>query len=214
MTNTEPPAGRPSGGEGGALLPAELRGSREILGPGEHPFPSKYAVRSPGIRIEPSIYLDALMREVVLFGGRIVIRKFDTPRDLMSLPDPVIVNCSGLGAKEIFGDRELIPIKGQLTVLVPQPEINYRTAGGVPDAPAAPGGFGIHMLPRSDGIILGGTQERGVATLEPNEEARKRVVDGHIELFRAMRQLVPGARLTKFEAPRETPSLETFFNQE
>lgn len=213
-TNTEPQAGRSSGGEGGALLPAELRSGREILGPGEHPFPSKFAIRTPGIRIEPSIYLEALMRDVVLFGGRIVIRKFDTPRDLMSLPEPVIVNCSGLGAKEIFGDRELIPIKGQLTVLVPQPEINYRTAGGVPDAPSAPGGFGIHMLPRSDGIILGGTQERGVATLEPNDEARKRVVEGHIQLFHAMRSPMPGAQLTRSEAPRETPSLDSFFGPE
>ena len=213
-TNTEPQAGRSSGGEGGALLPAEIRGSREILGPGEHPFPSKYAIRSPGIRIEPSIYLEALMREVVLFGGRIVVRKFDTPRDLMSLSEPVIVNCSGLGAKELFGDKELIPIKGQLTVLVPQPEINYRTAGGLPDAPAAPGGFGIHMLPRSDGIILGGTQERGVSTLEPNEDARKRVVDGHIELFRAMHPPAAGAPLTTSVPPRETPRADSFFGLE
>jgi hypothetical protein len=55
-------------------------------------------------------------------------------------------------------------------------------------------------------IILGGTQERGVSTLEPNEGARKRVVEGHIELFWTMRPAAVGARITKFEAPRETPS--------
>jgi D-amino-acid oxidase len=217
VTNVEPQAGRSVGGEGGALLPAELRGGREVLGPGEHPFPSKYAIRTPGIRIEPSIYLTALMRDVVLFGGRIVVRKFDTPRDLMSLAEPVIVNCTGLGAKDLFGDKELIPIKGQLTVLVPQPEINYRTSGGVPSSSeqnAAPGGFGIHMLPRSDGIILGGTQERGVSTLDPNDEARRRIVEGHIQLFTAMRPPVPGQPLATSEPPRTVPSLETFCDTE
>ena len=37
------------------------------------------------MRIEPSIYLEALMRDFALFGGKIVGRKSDTPRDLMSL---------------------------------------------------------------------------------------------------------------------------------
>jgi hypothetical protein len=78
-----------------------------------------------------------------------------------------------------------MPLKGQLTVLVPQPEVDYATFGGI--SRAAAGGFGIHMQPRSDGIILGGTSERGIWSLEPNEEARERVVQGHIELFDAMR---------------------------
>src|SRR5262245_35469009 len=67
------------------LLPDSLRPNhkRELLGPGEHPFATKYATRTLALAIEPSIYLDALVRDVILFGGHIVIRKFDTPRDLM-----------------------------------------------------------------------------------------------------------------------------------
>ena len=45
-----------------------------------------------------------------------MIRKFDTPRDLMSLNESVIVNCTGLGSKTIFNDNKLVPVKGQLTV--------------------------------------------------------------------------------------------------
>ena len=32
----------------------------------------------------------------------------------------MIVNCTGLGAKAIFSDPELMPLKGQLVVLIPQ----------------------------------------------------------------------------------------------
>jgi hypothetical protein len=42
------------------------------------------------------------------------------------------------------------------------------------------------MMPRSDGIALGGTAEEGVWTLEPNETERQRIVDEHIELYAAM----------------------------
>jgi hypothetical protein len=69
---------------------------------------------------------------------------------------------------------------------VPQAEVNYHTNGGVPDQPR-PGALGIHMMARSDGIILGGTSQRGVWTLEPDEAERKRVVDSHIAVFSAMR---------------------------
>ena len=67
-------------------------------------------------------------------------------------------------------------------------------------------------MPRSDGIILGGTTERGVWDLEPNEEARRRIVDGHVELFSAMRRPEPGLRLTMSGAPEDTPALESFFD--
>jgi glycine/D-amino acid oxidase-like deaminating enzyme len=166
-------------------LTARFDIGREVFGPGEHPFPTKYAVRSPQIRIEPSIYLDGLMRDFELFGGRIVMRKFDTPRDLMTLREPIVMNCTGLGARDLFGDQELIPLKGQLTVMVPQPEVQYHTNGGVPPVPGA--SLGIHMMARSDGIILGGTSQRGVWTLEPDEAERTRVVESHMKVFGAMR---------------------------
>ena len=167
-------------------LEANLRTEREVLQPGEHPFPTKFAIRRTTLRIEPSIYLEALMRDVKLSGGRIVIRKFETPRDLMTLPEPIVVNCTGLGARDLFGDKALVPLKGQLTVLVPQSGVDYQTSGGV-NLPSTPG-IGIHMMPRSDGIILGGTSQRDVWTLEPDDAERKRVVEGHIELFSRMKQ--------------------------
>ena len=178
----------PTGSGPESLLPAALRTGRDVFGPGEHPFPLRYATRRATLRIEPSIYLDAMVKDVLLFGGRIVIRAFETPRELMTLDEPVVVNCTGLGARELFGDDELVPTKGQLTVLVPQPEVRYRTTGGITPQP----GIGIHMMPRADGIVLGGTSERGEWSLEPDEAARRRVVEGHMALYAAMRPPTSG----------------------
>src|SRR5262249_28056052 len=135
-------------GETGDLLPAGLRPGEILFEPGEHPFPTKYVIRRPTIRIKPSIYLDALVRDFLLFVGRIIIRKFDTSRDLTFLPEPVIINCTGLGSRMLFGDQELIPLKGQLTHFIPQPEINYQTASDARN-PGLRGSIGIHMMPRS-----------------------------------------------------------------
>ncbi|PYS54830.1 MAG: FAD-dependent oxidoreductase [Acidobacteria bacterium] len=166
------------------LLPSQLRTGQVVLEPGEHPFPAKYAIRRSSMRIQPSIYLDALVRDFLLFGGRIVIRKFDTPRDLMSLSESI------------------------LTHFVPQPEINYQTISAPGNT--ARGSIGIHMMPRSDGIALGGTSERGVWTLEPNEEARQRIVEAHIHLFTAMRPPSKTDQLTRAETAPEVPGLESF----
>ena len=172
-----------------ALLPPDVQGSRVILQPGEHPFPTKYAIERDEMRIEPSIYLDALMEDFLDWGGRVVIRKFETPRDVAALPENVIVNCTGLGAKALFNDAELTPLKGQLVVLIPQSEINYGTTGGA-RTPATPESGFVHMMPRSDGIILGGTSIRDNWSLEVEEKDRQRVVEAHIELFGAMQKAV------------------------
>jgi glycine/D-amino acid oxidase-like deaminating enzyme len=70
-----------------------------------------------------------------------------------------------------------MPIKGQLTVLAPQPEVDYITIG--------PGD--LYMMPRQDGIILGGTHERGEWSLEPNPNESARILRGHQELFATLR---------------------------
>jgi len=164
-----PRRGADEGGPG--LMPDGLTVRPVVLNPGEHPFATSHAYCAPNLRFEPSIYLDALMRDVVAFGGRFVVRTFETKRDLAALSETLILNCTGLGAKTLFGDDELIPIKGQLTVLVPQSEVNY-TAGG--------------MMPRSDGIVLGHVAKRGVSSLEVDEGERKRVVEAAIAFFARM----------------------------
>jgi len=158
---------------GPPLIPDSIGMGRTTLGPGEHPFATPYASVLPVLRFEPSIYLDALMREVIAFGGRIVVRKFDTPRDLAALAEPVLVNCTGLGSATLFDDRELVPVKGQLVVLVPQAEVTYTAAG---------------MMPRGDGIVLGHVSQRGNASLEVDEAARDRVLNNAIAFFGAMKR--------------------------
>lgn len=169
------------------LLPSHLRIGLEILGPGGHPFPTRYATRERHMKFEPATYLDRLVKDVRLFGGHIVIRELETRRDLMALSEKLIINSTGLGSHDLFGDDEVIPYKGQLTLLAPQPEVTYETGGGVTTT-SGYAGVSLHMSPRRDGIALGGTAERDEWSLEPNPEARQAVVDGHIELFSAMRR--------------------------
>jgi glycine/D-amino acid oxidase-like deaminating enzyme len=189
-TDNGPAPGQGGGGGGnaggrGPLMPASITNPRVVLDRGEHPFPTRYAIERQEMRIEPSIYLDALMNDFLLWGGKVVIRRFETPRDVVALSENVIVNCTGLGSKALFNDPELMPLKGQLTVLMPQSEITYSTSGGA--KPPAPGAGFIHMMPRTDGIVLGGTSLRDDWTLTVDEPQRQRIVDTHIELFNLMR---------------------------
>ncbi len=181
------------------LLPSEMALGQVVFGPGEHPFPSAYAAERPVLRFEPSIYLDALMHDVVAFGAKIVVRTFDTPRDLMTLPEALVVNCTGLGAKRLFGDDELVPIKGQLTVLVPQPDVTYTLDG---------------MLPRSDGIVLGHVSQRGVWTLDVDEDAQKRIVERHMATFGAMKPPAARGFFMRDDPPSAVPPVESFFGRE
>ena len=118
----------------------------------EHPFGVPFAHRKYSMLIEPAIYLNALIRDYHLAGGKIVVREFRSAPELMTLRETLILNCTGLGARTLFEDTELIPIKGQLVFLLPQPELDYMTIG--PN--------GIYMFPRHDGVLLGGSFDRGV----------------------------------------------------
>jgi glycine/D-amino acid oxidase-like deaminating enzyme len=104
-----------------------------------------------------------------------VVRRFETPAAVAALPEPVVFNCTGLGAGALFGDREIVPVKGVLVVLLPQPEVTYNILGG-----------GGYMFPRRDGVVLGGTFDRGDWTLTPEPEAVARILSRHAALFGAM----------------------------
>lgn len=145
------------------------------LGPNEHPFGDRYCRRYWQMLIEPPIYLNAMLRDFHIAGGKVVVRELVDVEDLLELPEVAIVNCTGIGAKALFGDEELMPIKGQLTVLLPEPEVDYIMVYS-----------GLYMMPRKDGILLGGTHERNEWSLEPNPTEMQRVMSGHQDFYEEM----------------------------
>lgn len=143
---------------------------------GDHPFPVDYARHYNTMLIEPAVFLPAVMSDFFGAGGKIGIREFAAAEEILALEEEVIFNCTGLGSHALFGDDMLMPVKGQLTFLLPQEEVDFNIIGN----------GGLYMFPRSDGILLGGTYERGEWNLEPDPEATRRIIDGHRAFFEAM----------------------------
>ena len=72
-------------------------------------------------------------------------RDFTHARELAGLPERTIVNCTGYGARALFGDDSLIPVRGQIARLVPQPEVDYMVAWR---------GHNLMVVPRRDGLLV------------------------------------------------------------
>lgn len=178
--------------EGGAPVPpagetldrahpwlASLNPPSRRLAPSEHPFAASVVEESWSMLIETPVFLQALLRDFRDAGGRIVQRRLASLAEIVALPEPAIVNCTGLGAAALFGDPELVPVKGQLALLRPQPEVDYAiySVRG-----------SLYMFPRRDAIVLGGTYEEGRADVEPDPDWIEEIVAGHAAVFGAMRR--------------------------
>lgn len=150
---------------------------RQEVPAGAHPFKARRVMQGRDLVIEPMTYLRTLLDDVRLAGGHLRIRRFGTLRDLASLPERVIFNCTGLGSRDLIGDQDLRPARGQLCVLPPQPGVDYTLYHGP---------F-YYMVPREDGIILGGTfqLDDAATTARPDDEAR--ILGAHQAVFDAMR---------------------------
>ena len=140
-------------------------------------FGVEYVREFSTMLIEPHVYLNALLRDFQLAGGKVIIKEFQSREELANLTEPVIFNCTGLGARALFDDRHLIPVRGQLEVLLPQPEIDYIY---VSDS--------AYMFPRRDGIILGGTWDHERWDLEPDAQQTAGILESHAEVMKRIKK--------------------------
>ena len=153
------------------LLPNEVELKRN-----QHPFRAKHVVNQPNMVFNIPAYLQKLTTDFMSFGGSIQIREFKTLDDVEALPEKCIVNCTGLGAKALFNDEELLPVSGQLSFLIPQPEINYRLS--------TPHGY---IIPRKDGLVLGGNAIRNNWNTTPDPKQTETVIASVNEVIKQMR---------------------------
>lgn len=109
-----------------------------------------HAWRFTTLIAETPLYLPFLGARFLTDGGRIIKRPaFGSVADLLDeLSEPVIMNCSGMGSRTLFGDNLLRPAKGQVALVRPQPQLTYSISHD-----------GFYAYPRVDGCVLGGTLE-------------------------------------------------------
>lgn len=147
----------------------------------EYPFDKPYCLAYTALRVETPLFMNALMQDFLRSGGKVVVREFSDVGQVSELKEPLVINCTGLGSKKLFGDQELIPVKGQLTMLMPQPEVDYSTSLR---------GDGLYMVPRTDGIILGGSWQKDEWSLTPDPVQSVRILEGQARFFDSRYRLV------------------------
>jgi D-amino-acid oxidase len=160
---------------GGSGLLQGLQPEIKELPAGSHSFGSRFVRQFDGMIVEPPIYLPAMLTDVRIAGGKVVVREMKSLDEVRGLPEKLIFNCTGLGAKALFGDDELTPIRGQLTFLLPQPEVTYATLYQ-----------NTYMFSRRDGVVLGGTHEMGDWNLQPDMATKAAILAKQAKLFDGM----------------------------
>jgi len=121
----------------------DLTPRAQVIPAGMHPFPTKYVRRNTSLTFNVADYSRQLMNDFFVAGGTIETRELHTPQELGELAQPVIVNCTGYGARQLWSDESVVPVRGQIAWLIPQEGINYGIVYG-----------NLNVLARRDGIVV------------------------------------------------------------
>lgn len=148
-----------------------------------NPFPTARAVKSSRMMFNLASYLDLLMSDFLGSGGTIETRQFNNPSEFSQLPQQTLINATGYGARALFGDETITPVRGQLARLNPQPELHYSAVYR-----------GVLLIPRRDGLAvqaLGPNDGFGFGddSTEPNQIEAMRAVQTFAGLSARMRQV-------------------------
>jgi hypothetical protein len=138
---TEPPGSLDFASYGSRI--ADLTPRSVLLSGRDVPFPVAFARRTSALQFNIHAYADKLLGDFRAAGGRIAMREFHTPGEFAQLPQKVVINCTGYGARALMRDDSIVPVRGQIGWLIPQPEIDYGLYYR-----------DVSVVSRSDGIVV------------------------------------------------------------
>ncbi len=158
-----------------------MPGSRD-LAQGTHPFPTRYARQGSTLTFNIAAYSKLLMTEFFVAGGKMETVEFHSPSELSRLREKVAINATGYGARALWKDESIVPVRGQIAWLIPQPEVNYGVLYK-----------SVNILGRRDGIVVqaGINEMEGYndASEQPDRKEAEAAVAVAAELFERMRTL-------------------------
>lgn len=162
---------------------ADITPRSQEIPAGMHPFPATQVWRSTSMTFNIADYSRQLMNDFMIAGGAIETREFHSPQDMAALPQRVIINCTGYGARQLWGDESIVPVRGQIAWLIPQEGVNYGLLYK-----------DLYVLARRDGIVVQPNpqgEETGWndANEEPNRAEAEAGVRQLQELYDRMEQM-------------------------
>lgn len=125
----------------------------------QHPFPVGGARVGPNMQFNIAELGHRLTADFIAEGGRIEQRTFHSPEEFAALAEPVVVNCTGYGARALFRDDSVVPVRGQMAWLPPQPEVRYSVYYDGVGLISRPDGVGVQALRGGDMLGYGDDKE-------------------------------------------------------
>ncbi|EFA86385.1 D-aspartate oxidase [Heterostelium album PN500] len=121
-----------------------------------------------GFVMDTDQYMDWLVESFKALGGSIDQREVVDIREPFIYAD-IVINCSGLGARELIGDRLVYPSRGQIIVVD-----NTRDISLMDEEDEYQLGY---VIPRVHNSVLGGTNQQHNYNLEPSKKDTEEILD-------------------------------------
>jgi len=137
------PDPRPKFAELESALLGDLTPPFEEFAPGTHSLGARYLRRRPLLMYNLSAYARMLMADFRENGGQIQIAEFHAPADFARLREKTLINATGYGARALFDDQSITPVRGQLARLIPQADVSYALLYQ-----------DTYFVPRRDGLVF------------------------------------------------------------
>ncbi|MBV8394128.1 MAG: FAD-binding oxidoreductase, partial [Alphaproteobacteria bacterium] len=122
---------------------ADLTPRFQRLAPERAPFRAKAVYQSEMMVFNIADYGHMLLNDFFTAGGQFRHANFHAPAEIAALGKRAVINCTGYGARALWKDESIVPVRGQIARLIPQPEVRY--------------GLGyktVYVVPRRDGIVV------------------------------------------------------------
>jgi glycine/D-amino acid oxidase-like deaminating enzyme len=115
--------------------------------------------------MNPSILLPRLAADLAQSSVAFKQQLFESRQDVASLPENILINCTGYGARKLFGDEDLVPLRAHVVVLRKTlPKQFYFFSGGCANQVIS------YVFCRQDDIIVGGTVQPGNESTVADEQ--------------------------------------------
>jgi D-amino-acid oxidase len=129
-------------------------------------FASGWSYTTPAVSMP--VYLEYLLTRYARLGGTV---DYATVPALASVDAPVVVNCTGIGARSLVPDESLVPVRGQVVVAENSGISEFYLDHGAPGTTDY-----VYAFPHGDVVILGGTAEEGAFDWAPRPDVSARIL--------------------------------------